>query len=33
MMMIVVLEVMVDESGQSPRDGGWLRFLVVSRGR
>ena len=33
MMMIAVLEVVVDESGQKPRDGGWFRFLVLSRER
>ena len=33
MMMIVVLEVMVDESGERPRDGGWFRFLVLPRER
>ena len=33
MMMILVLEVMEDESGQRPRDGGWFRFLVLPRER
>ena len=31
MMMIVVLEVMVDENGLRPRDGGRFRFLVLPR--
>ena len=32
-MMVVVLEVMVDESGEIPRDGGCFRFLVLPRER
>ena len=32
-MMIVVLEMIVDESGGRPADAGWLRFLVLPRER
>ena len=33
MMMIVVLEMIVDESGERPADVGWLRFLDLPRER
>ena len=32
-MTIVVLEMVVDESGERPADAVWLRFLVLPRER